>query len=240
MKRQLVNVALAGLLLAILLLATMIAPDGTRSRGAEPQVMTAANALVDAGHFSEAITMYESQVTQGIRDSALFYNLGNAYFRQGELEAALLNYQRAAQLDPRDADIRHNLALAEEQAATMGRSPVELSTSPVIASLQMAGQWNRQWLTLDELALLALAAWFLLGLLVFARRIFGNNQTPANWRLGFLSRSVPAAITMALALVLVVSTLLGSRVLLEQNRAMKVISVPQVALGIDLSQGPGS
>lgn len=32
--------------------------------------------------------------------SNLFYNLGNAYYRQGKLGLAILNYERALRLDP--------------------------------------------------------------------------------------------------------------------------------------------
>ncbi len=42
----------------------------------------------------------------------LFYNLGNCYFRMGDFGRAILNYEKARRLAPRDASIAHNLSLA--------------------------------------------------------------------------------------------------------------------------------
>jgi len=42
----------------------------------------------------------------------LYYNLGNAYFKSGEIAPAILWYERALRLDPSDADIRYNLEYA--------------------------------------------------------------------------------------------------------------------------------
>jgi tetratricopeptide (TPR) repeat protein len=45
----------------------------------------------------------------------LYYNLGNAYFRDNQLGQAILNYERALLLDPGDSDIRHNLRFANNR-----------------------------------------------------------------------------------------------------------------------------
>jgi tetratricopeptide (TPR) repeat protein len=42
----------------------------------------------------------------------LFYNLGNTYYRSGEIALAILNYERALRYIPQDEDLRHNLQLA--------------------------------------------------------------------------------------------------------------------------------
>ncbi|MFW6267545.1 MAG: tetratricopeptide repeat protein, partial [Marinilabiliaceae bacterium] len=47
--------------------------------------------------------------------AALYYNLGNAYYKTGELPRAILNYERALLHAPQDKDIRHNLELAYSQ-----------------------------------------------------------------------------------------------------------------------------
>jgi len=60
--------------------------------------------------------LYEALVASGLeenRESAqLYYNLGNAYFRDHQLGKAILNYERAHLLAPGDSDIRHNLRYA--------------------------------------------------------------------------------------------------------------------------------
>lgn len=70
-------------------------------------------------NYSRSIELYEGVVAQGIsegRESAqIYYNLGNAYFRDNQLGKAILNYERAHLLDPGDGDIRHNLRFANNR-----------------------------------------------------------------------------------------------------------------------------
>jgi tetratricopeptide (TPR) repeat protein len=42
------------------------------------------------------------------------FNLGNAYFALGELDAALASYKAALRLDPSDEDARYNLAIVTQ------------------------------------------------------------------------------------------------------------------------------
>ena len=74
----------------------------------------AANAAYNAGDFEKAATIYEQILAQNLHSAALYYNLANAYFKQGELGKALLNYNRASRIAPSDEDIRHNQEYAEK------------------------------------------------------------------------------------------------------------------------------
>lgn len=69
--------------------------------------------------FKRSIELYEKLINESIslnRVSAqLYYNLGNAYFRDNQLGQAILNYERALLLDPGDSDIRHNLRFANNR-----------------------------------------------------------------------------------------------------------------------------
>ncbi len=66
------------------------------------------------GEYDKAITEYEKIVAAGYQSPELYYNLGNAYFRQGQLGQAIMNYIRARRLAPRDDDIRANLQFARQ------------------------------------------------------------------------------------------------------------------------------
>ncbi|MBO7227192.1 MAG: tetratricopeptide repeat protein [Bacteroidales bacterium] len=68
-----------------------------------------ANELYKAGAYSEAIDMYNSVLAQGYTSAALYYNLGNAYFRTDNIGAAILNYERALKINPNDEEIVQNL-----------------------------------------------------------------------------------------------------------------------------------
>ncbi len=70
--------------------------------------------LYDEGSFAEAAEQYESLRSSGITDGVLFYNLGNTYFKSGQLGPAILNYERALRLLPGDEDVKANLAFANE------------------------------------------------------------------------------------------------------------------------------
>jgi len=53
----------------------------------------------------------------GVRNGRLYYNIGNAYFRLGDLGRAILNYRRAEVLAPNDPNLRQNLDQARRQRA---------------------------------------------------------------------------------------------------------------------------
>jgi len=63
----------------------------------------------EAGEYGRAAQSYEQLVGEGVEDPAVFYNLGNAYYRSGDIGAAIANYERALQLAPRFENVRENL-----------------------------------------------------------------------------------------------------------------------------------
>jgi tetratricopeptide (TPR) repeat protein len=73
-----------------------------------------ANLAYNEGNFEKAAATYEQILSQNLHSAALYYNLANAYFKQGELGKALLNYNRASRIAPGDEDIRHNQEYAEK------------------------------------------------------------------------------------------------------------------------------
>lgn len=71
-----------------------------------------ANTQYANGHYAEAAKMYEQIVAEQPR-AEVYYNLGNAYFKAGELAQSILAYERCLRLDPTHRDARHNLRFAE-------------------------------------------------------------------------------------------------------------------------------
>src|SRR5687768_8849313 len=74
-----------------------------------------ANRLYEQGKYSEAASLYESMIKAGRHSPAVFFNLGNCYFKSGNLGRALLNYRVAERLSPRDPDIQGNLRFVRER-----------------------------------------------------------------------------------------------------------------------------
>jgi len=83
-----------------------------------------ANTVAKQGDLKAAIRSYEKLIEGGIRNSAVYYNLANAQQRAGMLGAAILNYERAAVLDPLATDVAANLAIARTEAAAIEAEPV--------------------------------------------------------------------------------------------------------------------
>jgi len=77
-------------------------------------VFTQANELYTAGQYAEAAAIYE-QVVAETPSAVAYYNLGNAYFKQGELSQSILAYERSLRLDPMNKDTRYNLRFAESR-----------------------------------------------------------------------------------------------------------------------------
>ena len=66
------------------------------------------------GNYHQAVSLYEEVLKKG-QSAELYYNLGNAYYRLDEITRAVLNYERALQMAPGDADIRFNLQMAQSK-----------------------------------------------------------------------------------------------------------------------------
>lgn len=60
-------------------------------------------------HFSDALAHADYPSAE------LYYNLGCAYFKNGDLPDAILNFERAYRMDPSDQDIIFNLRLASSR-----------------------------------------------------------------------------------------------------------------------------
>ena len=74
----------------------------------------AANNAYAEGRYEEAATIYQAMLDEQ-PNATLYYNLGNARFKQGELAQAILNYERALRLEPNHKDAKYNLAFAQSR-----------------------------------------------------------------------------------------------------------------------------
>ena len=190
-KRSILSLAcVAGALFIGLMAASQVLSSNVQ---ADRRAMSAANELVTAGHLDQAAVIYGQLLDQDVEDASVYYNLGNVAMQQGNPDRALVLYEQAAELSPRDRDIRHNLALAREQAGGLSGS----SARGVLASIAQA---SRSLLTVNELAMLALGSWFLLGFLVLAYRHFQPGKRPAALRLAGMFATVLVVVS-SLALV---------------------------------------
>jgi len=114
------------MLVAAFLMSTALAPEaGTPANGAttleraerEFHEGLAARAHPDQAmpHFRMAFVHYKALRRQGVNNTALYRNLGNAAFLADDLPEAILAYRRGLRLDPGDRVLRENLEEARNQ-----------------------------------------------------------------------------------------------------------------------------
>jgi tetratricopeptide (TPR) repeat protein len=77
-----------------------------------------ANTLYAEEHYAEAAAQYEDILAAGLESGNLHFNLGNAYFKAGDVGRAMLSYERALRLIPGDPDLLANLGYARSLAGT--------------------------------------------------------------------------------------------------------------------------
>lgn len=70
------------------------------------------NRLYQEDDFAGAIEAYEAVLASGWESPALYYNLGNSYFKSGDLGRSILFWERALAGSPGDPDVLANLELA--------------------------------------------------------------------------------------------------------------------------------
>lgn len=164
-------------------------------------------------HLREATAQYETMLTGGFKNGQVYYNLGNTYYRRGELGKAIVNYRRATRFIPRNADLDANLRLAK--GATEDK---ELSTEiPVVVKRIFF------WLFLlnrNELSMVAVSLYVALMIVLFV-----SNIRKYTWfRRVFIGFS-------SVLFIAVVS--LGIKIYLEQgvNRGVIVTSKCEVRYG---------
>jgi tetratricopeptide (TPR) repeat protein len=143
-----------GLLLsAALLLPLLAVADSTISISADAR-FDAANKLYAQSKFVEATAEYNKLVQAGSVSPALYFNLGNAFFKSGQIGRAIGAYRQAEEMSPRDPDVRANLQFARN-----------LVPGPKLGAGRIQ-RWLGTLSTTEWVALSTVAVWVTLGLLI--------------------------------------------------------------------------
>lgn len=132
------------------------------------QLWEKANALYTTEEYNQAVSLYEQILASGEESAKLYFNLGNAYYKAGNMNRAILNFERAKVLAPHDEDIDFNLQLANQFVVTTTESlpqPFFLKWRTSVINLYPADSW----------AFISIAAFLLflvlLGLFIFSKRV---------------------------------------------------------------------
>lgn len=104
--------------MTVWLLVFFLLANGAKAKNdsSAKEVFFEANRAYKNDRFQEAADGYLKLIENGFENGHIYYNLGNAYFRIGDLGRAILSYERARLLIPRDDDLIFNLSHARNQA----------------------------------------------------------------------------------------------------------------------------
>ena len=118
-----------------------------------------ANAYYSEEKFMQAIADYEAVLKLGFESGPLYYNLGNAYFKEGSLGKAVLNYLRAKRLQAQDADLQSNLDYARSFIKGGRIVPQKKAAARIFSGLVKS-------VSLNEITLFSSGLYFILAVLI--------------------------------------------------------------------------
>jgi len=137
------------------------------------QLATKAKALYDQGNYRDALNVYEQISNAQVKDSELFYNMGNCYVRLGELGEAKVFFERALIFNPTNADASYNLDwvnLRITDALVEPRQELTEWISIVLRSIADANTW-------------ALLSWTVLAVVIALLCIHRFSNLRISWRI---------------------------------------------------------
>lgn len=116
--------------------------DEAKSVASLPKTQDEAKTAYDAGQFHQALDYYASKIDPRHVSPALLYNMGNCFYQLGDYPRALVCYERARYLQPRDSDIAGNLELTRRKLLLPPKYRVESPADFLVAA--------RDFLRVDE------------------------------------------------------------------------------------------
>ena len=149
--------------LTILAAALLLGIVPARSQSLDRLWDEANTAYINAD-YQAAIATYDSILATGNVSYKVYYNLGNAYFKEGKIGPSILNYNPALRLAPSDADIDYNLRVANSYVKDKIEHVPEFFLATWFRSLRMSLSSNA-WASVSLVLLAALLGCVLLYLL---------------------------------------------------------------------------
>jgi len=170
------------------------------------------NEAYQKGKYEEAISEYQQILKMGYESPQLYYNLGNAYYKLHKIGPAVLYYNRALKLAPRDEDIRHNLELVNLRVVDRIPSIPELFYIRYFKSFQnLFGTGTLFWIT---------AVFYVLTILFIVLALLVRNR-------GF--RKLSRRLAWALGIVFIVFAFtLGAKAWAQTHTLEAVVLAPKV------------
>lgn len=160
------------------------------------ELMKSANKFYQNGNYKLAIESYQKILSQGLESGALYFNLGNAYFRSGKIGYAIFYYERGLKLEPNDEDLLYNLRIANS------RTVDKITELPKLFIIS----WWEGLITSLSVSGWSFVVVFVFWILLTSITIYFFSRHMSIQKISFLSGSI------ALALLIFAAVLLFARV----------------------------
>lgn len=76
------------------------------------QLLEKGNTFYSEAVYDSALISYHAVLDKGYVSDALYYNLGNTYFKLKDIPSAILFYEKSLKINPSDEDVKNNLQIA--------------------------------------------------------------------------------------------------------------------------------
>ena len=150
-----------------IILIFLVLPLFLFSQEDSTQFWEKANAYYTTEEYQQALSEYKKIEQKGEESAKLYFNIGNTYYKIGDVNNAILYYERAKVLAPQDKDIEFNLQIANQFVVTK----IEALPQPFFA------RWRNSVINkypADTWATISIASFILflvfLGFFIFGRR----------------------------------------------------------------------
>ncbi len=164
-------------LLSFFLLApfyVLFAMDEAEAR----QLFVSGNQAYEAGEYEVALARYDS-IAQVFSSFELWYNAGNAAYRNGNLGKSILYYERAKRISPSSDDLLVNLAIANERVADRIAELPSLGVEDlwgVLTATSRLSLWMTLSLVLNLLGFGLMAGWLFMKRSTLKRTVFVGSM----------------------------------------------------------------
>jgi len=150
---------------------------GVQAAAKDNSLFDKATEAYNKGRYDEAISYYEQILESGRHSAAVYFNLGNSYYKKNEIAPSIYYYEKALLLEPGDPETRNNLRFAQNMTldaiTPLPQTDLQRLYRRLIFALSLDG-----W---------AYAGIFFVLLFVGAYLFFLGSDTPNRKRIGLIT-----------------------------------------------------
>lgn len=151
--------------------------SGAGASAQESALFNRATEAYNQGRYDEAISYYQEILESGKHSAAVYFNLGNSYYKKNEIAPSIYYYEKALLLEPGDPEIENNLRFARNMTldaiTPLPQTDLQRFYKNLVFALSLDG-----W---------AYAGIFFVLLFVGAYLFFLGSSTPNRKRIGLIT-----------------------------------------------------